>query len=402
MLKILFVDDERHVLAAVRRLLHLYRNRWSMDFVIDSQEAARRITQHKYDVVLSDLQMPGMDGIELLSLVKARSPETARVMLTGTTDTKSVARITEVAHRLLAKPCNPNEFKDIVLRLCVLQESLPDSETRKRLFQENSLPIQPSIFLELQEVVENKQASIRNIANVVARDMALAAKIIQLANSSYYGSQRKITELSVAIGLLGIDTVVGLALSFGTFDQFQGRIDRAVLDSLSEHSLVVAQLAAEMASVLPMKDDVAREAFLAGLLHDCGKLILAQEDNQQDYEVVKDLADQSNVPVEETEERTFGLTHSKIGGMILDLWGLPLSLAEAVTFHHRPSLSSCPENNASALIHVADLIYHLKQNRDPSLFDQRLDQELMLQLGWQKHVDNWKQMILGNAKEVKN
>lgn len=402
MLSILFVDDEKRVLAAVRRLLHLYRNRWEMDFVTDSREAAKRISKKHYDLVLSDLQMPGLNGIELLKIVKAKSPASARVILTGDTDTKSVTQISQVAHRLLAKPCNPNEFKDIVMRLCILQESLPELSVRKRLLEQNSLPSQPSIFLELQETIDSKQTSTKAIAGVISKDMALAAKVIQLANSSYYGTNRKITELDIAVGLLGIDIVVSLALSFGTFNQFSGRIDKAQLDALSEHSLLIAQMAAEMATVLPVEDDVAREAFLAGLLHDCGKLFLAEDNSEIEYQIVRELSEQFRTPLWQTEENVWGMTHAKIGGLILDLWGLPLSLAEAVTFHHEPSKSSSPANNAAALIHVADLIYYLKRDKNILNFDSQLDHELVASLGWTSHIENWKQMVLGNTNEVKS
>lgn len=400
MRKILFVDDEPHVLAAMKRLLHLYRNRWEMHFVSDSQHAAQLVQTQTFDLVLSDYQMPGINGAELLEQVRQRSPETARVILSGVADNLSLSRLTAVAHRVVAKPCQPEAFKEIVLRICVLQESMPNLHLRRQLLARNSFPSRPLIFAELQSAIDSRQTSSKAVATIVSRDLNLATKIVQLANSSYYGCARKITQLDHAIAMLGIDTISALALSLGTMDRFAGKVNSQWLDRLMDHSLEVARLAADMATQLPGTTTFVNEAFLAGLLHDCGKLVLAQAGHADDLPPSDSPAWGWEIPDWQAEQKIWGMNHAAVGGMILELWGLPLSLAEAVSFHHQPAQATCMESNAAAVVHIADAMFHLSQHRDPHRFDAQVDPALLQQLEWQTQVEHWKNDVLDPNKKV--
>jgi len=159
-----------------------------------------------------------------LMLTKEHSPETARVMMTGTTDAHSISDIREFAHRIISKPSDTEEIRDTVLRLCNIQESLPNMKLRRQIIGQCFIPSKPNIYLELTQTTEDHMSSIETIALVVAKDVSLVSKIMQLANSSYYGYARKVSDLSDAIKILGLETIQGIALSFGTFSQFQDKI----------------------------------------------------------------------------------------------------------------------------------------------------------------------------------
>jgi CheY-like chemotaxis protein len=103
---ILFVDDEPRILDGIRRMLHARRREWSMHFAVGGDEALKQLAALPIDVIVSDLRMPGMDGATLLSIVKQRSPNVFRIVLSGYAEPKDLAQARPVAHRLLTKPCD--------------------------------------------------------------------------------------------------------------------------------------------------------------------------------------------------------------------------------------------------------------------------------------------------------
>src|SRR5882757_974402 len=121
MKRILFVDDEKNVLDGVRRMLHGSRNRWEMEFANSGDIALQACEQSPFDVVVTDLRMPGMDGAELLGCIHDRYPGTARIILSGYSEPALAARAAPVAYRVLAKPCGAKELGDTIERICTLQ-----------------------------------------------------------------------------------------------------------------------------------------------------------------------------------------------------------------------------------------------------------------------------------------
>jgi CheY-like chemotaxis protein len=118
MKRILFVDDEENVLDGIRRMLRAHRDRWETEFVTSGQAALLATRQRAFDIVVSDLRMPGMDGAELLGHIREQFPSVARIVLSGYSEPDLSARAAKVAHRVLEKPCNAEEFKDTIEHFC--------------------------------------------------------------------------------------------------------------------------------------------------------------------------------------------------------------------------------------------------------------------------------------------
>jgi DNA-binding NtrC family response regulator len=114
--RILFVDDEPAILSALRNLLYKARERWEMVFVGGAQEALAALRAAPFDVVVSDLRMPGMDGAALLGIVRDEFPTTVRLMLSGYGEPEAVVRAQQVAHELLGKPCDPAMLRAVLER----------------------------------------------------------------------------------------------------------------------------------------------------------------------------------------------------------------------------------------------------------------------------------------------
>ena len=115
--RILFVDDEPAILAGLRNVFYRDRARWEMSFANGSDEALRLLAEQRYDVVISDMRMPGMDGATLLEQIKRNSPQTVRIMLSGSADKEEVDRATAAVDELLGKPCDTRTLRLTIERL---------------------------------------------------------------------------------------------------------------------------------------------------------------------------------------------------------------------------------------------------------------------------------------------
>jgi DNA-binding NtrC family response regulator len=180
MKRILFVDDESRVLDGLRRMLYAERKRWAMEFALGGEAALQACEVEAFDVVVSDMRMPGMDGATLLGHIRDRYPSSARVILSGYAEPTLSTRAVSVAHRFLAKPCNASELQSIIDRLCALQDLLCAPELRRIVGAIGQLPSLSITYTSLTQAVRDPDASVDKVADIIERDVAMAAKVLQL------------------------------------------------------------------------------------------------------------------------------------------------------------------------------------------------------------------------------
>ncbi|MBC8317540.1 MAG: response regulator [Desulfobulbaceae bacterium] len=118
--RILFVDDEPNILVGLRRMLRSLRKEIDMEFAESGKEALQVMSKASFDVVVSDMRMPGMDGAELLTEVRRLYPDTIRIILSGYAAAEAIMRTETIVHQFLHKPCEPQNIKDTLLRSCQL------------------------------------------------------------------------------------------------------------------------------------------------------------------------------------------------------------------------------------------------------------------------------------------
>jgi putative nucleotidyltransferase with HDIG domain len=380
--QLLFVDDEPKVLDGLRRMLHPLRREWQMSFVCGAREALRLLDEQSFDVLITDIQMPGMSGIELLSEVVKRHPQVLRMVLSGTADQEVTMRSVACAHQFLIKPCDPDTLKATLGRIFSLRETLQDPGLKRLIARIHSLPSLPSSYTRLMDALRSHETSAAEVGAIIAADIAMSAKVLQLINSSFFGIRRQIAEPREAVLYLGIDTVRSLALSVAAFSQFDvQRTSRFSLEALRQHALAVATLARHMGKSLNLEKRAVDEVFSAGLLHDIGRLVLASN-CPRDYNDVLAQNAESGISIRQAEQRIFGTTHAEVGAYLLWLWGLPGTVVEAIAVHHRPAETPNPSPIAM-LVHIADAIM---ADGDKTVLDEAAAEAM----GWRSHLAAWR------------
>ncbi|HZZ39570.1 MAG TPA: response regulator [Acidobacteriaceae bacterium] len=360
--RLLFVDDDRMVLAGLRRALHEMREAWEMEFAASGQEALEAMRKTAFDAVVTDMRMPGMDGAELLDRIKDRYPEVIRIVLSGQSEKEAMLRSIAPAHQYLAKPCDLRELKLRLTQAFASRDLVRNPGIAAAVARLRSIPSLPAIYNELTTALRSETTSLAQIEEIVARDVGMATKILQLANSAFIGVHGSVTSLRQAVSLIGLDTVRTLTLSIHVFSHFDRRSAIATeVASLWEHSVEVGSLAQRIAAMETSNKALAEECFAAGLLHDVGKVILLSE-RPKEYSEIRNRLKADGGSVEDVESDLLGCSHAQLGGYLMSIWGLPTSLVQAVAFHHRPSQAIESEFSTLTAVHSADALVHLVSN----------------------------------------
>lgn len=392
MKRILFVDDEPRVLEGLQRLLRPQRHQWEMAFATSGTAALDLLAERPFDVIVSDMRMPGMDGATLLRHVQARYPQMVRIILSGYSELESSLRSLPVAHQFLSKPCEPQLLREVIERACALQELLGDATLRAAVAQLGELPVQPQTYSALIRALEDPDVAMEDVARIVEQDIAMSAKCLQLVNSAFFGLPRRVSTIPQAVRLLGLNMLKALVFTVEVFRTFELPPDAVVagLEELQAHSLIAARLAARLVPDPGRGDD----AFMAALLHDVGKLILATRSADGTFptagwSAAVTYAAEAGVPLVEAEQARLGVTHAEVGAYLLGLWGLPQTILEAVAFHHRPGRVSQRTFDVLGAVHVADYLACEALGLAPGSCSSGVDERYLEALGVRDRWPQW-------------
>jgi HD-like signal output (HDOD) protein len=317
--------------------------------------------------------------------VMQEHPKTVRLVLSGHADKELILKCIGSTHQFLSKPCDPETLKSTMLRASVTDSAL-GSETLKRLVgQMSQLPSIPSLYSELVEVLQDPNASVESVGAIIEKDIAMTAQILKLVNSAFFGLRRRVSSAVEAANYLGFDIIRSLVLSINAFSQFDSvNFPGFAMASLWTHSVATGAAAKAVAQYAAEDPKLADEAFVSGLLHDTGKLVLAANFGREYGEVLK-LVEVENLDQCAAEQRVFGANHADVGGYLLGLWGLPVPVVEAIAFHHSPIKAA--ENKFSPLtaVHIGNAFAH----QDAQTSSAAVSTEYLSKLGIAGHYDLW-------------
>lgn len=383
MKRILFVDDERCFLDGIRRVVRPMRNEWLVDFADSGDQAIALARADPYDVIVSDMKMPGLCGVDVLRAVRERSPATVRVILSGQSDRDQILKAIPYAHQFLTKPCDSDLMLRTLHKALRLGGILGDPVVARLCSGFGALPSIPATYLAIVEEMNRGDASLEEIGRIVGQDVAMSAKVLQLVNSSFFGLAREVTSPAQAVTYLGLETMRALALQIGVFAQVSGPTETlACLGRVNERSTVAATLARRIGQRLRLPTAVVDPAFTGALLSGVGYVVLAHGDPQRFPLLLAEL--EAGTPPVEAEKRVFGATATALGAYLLGLWGLPGTVIEVVADHREPPASADDALGPVGLVHVACL---LADHGDSASWRDALDAELVTRTGIGQRID---------------
>jgi HD-like signal output (HDOD) protein len=299
------------------------------------------------------MRMPGMDGAELLQNVSERWPQTIRIVLSGYAELQQALRLVPVAHQYLSKPCDAHRLVSAIDGCLHLHTLLPHPELRALVGRVRTLPAMPRVYSKLRIVISRENVDVQEIAELLATDPVMAAKVLQMANSAFFRLARPTVNIDQAVSYLGVPAIRSLVTSPSIFSPWPDRDPPSLVnfEELQSH----AHVAATAAQALATPESLGDEALLAGLLHNIGYWLLAHECPGRLANVIE-TAVAERIPLYEAEARVLGASHAQIGAYLLGLWGLPQSIVEAVAHHHAPHSVSQLKFEPLAALAVANAL----------------------------------------------
>ena len=400
MKSILFVDDEPKVIQGYNRMLHAMRNEWEMAFVTSGEDALRALALKSFDVIVTDIRMSGMDGVQLLEECSQRFPQTVRMVLTGYPNDDDGARAAVVAHQFLTKPIGADQLKSAILRASSISNLLKERKLQRVVAQMKSLPSLPALYNQIMSELEAEDPSADRVGRIISRDISMSAKVLQLVNSAFFGLPRHVSNPEHATVLLGLETIRDLVLSIHVFSQFdQNKLATLGLTELWDHSMRVATFAKLITKTVSQDQVMQDMAFMAGILHDVGKLVLADSMTKEYYSTME-IANQRQVPLYLVEKAVFGAPHSEVGAFLLGLWGLPESVVEAAAMHHNTSEYPTESFNPTTAVHAADAIDHELNPGQIKGAVPDIDLEYLSKLNVSGRMEIWRKMCAKEAERI--
>jgi HD-like signal output (HDOD) protein/CheY-like chemotaxis protein len=385
--RILFVDDEPMVLRGLQRSLSSMRKEWDMEFVESGARALECMSERVFDVLVADMMMPNLSGAELADEVMKSYPKTVRIILSGHTDQEQAIRCVKSTHQFLSKPCEIERLKSTVGRALAFGVAFDNDELRSVMGKIQVLPSLPSLYLKLVEMLAGVKAGVNEIALTVRKDVGMTAKILQIANSAYFGFHKPTSNIGDAISCLGMEVLKSLVLTLHVFSELEKMKTGGIsVEVFWTQSYKIGGVAKAIAQREGKSLELCEQAFVGGMLHGLGKIIMASNFKG----VYSDLLKTTSTEQLQAERDLFKTTHAEVGGYLLGLWGLPLPIVEAVmrypTPHGSPTKEFCP----LTAVHVAHaLVMNQSQELSENAPTWKTDMLYLQNVGCEARFEDW-------------
>lgn len=388
--RLLFVDPDPNALDAYKRLLKAMRSTWSASYAANGREAIQIMRKLKPDAMITELNMKIENDADLLKAVQKFYPDVIRIVISSESDTQAetILQATQSAHRFLAKPCKGEALLGSIEQAVELRKILNSRELREITSGMPYLPSLPQLYHELITAMESPLVSVSDLGDIIARDVSMTTRVLHLVNSAFFGLPRQISNPHEAAVMLGLNVLKSLILYVKLFFAApESRIPGFSLDDMWSHSSLTARLSREIARDLGSDNRKQEEAFLAGMLHDIGKLLLMEHPRYID-QVMHLLLDNDELTFSEAEYQKFSTSHAEIGAYLLGLWGLPDPVVEAIACHHRPTQIPGETSPVLAAVYLANLLLCREAGDDLECDETLLKQEKIKSLlpNWQKQA----------------
>jgi HD-like signal output (HDOD) protein len=362
---------------------------WVVAGAASADAALAEAQKQPFDAIVANYDLPGSGGAELLDRIRGVNPKALRFIAADAALKEKVMCSVTGGHQFLAVPFNRDTLKISLERSLEAHYGMSD-KLRELVGRIRTFPTIPSIYLEVVNALKNPNASTADIGAIVARDLAMTTKLVQVINSAYFGLPRTITDPTEAIGILGFENVKSLIMTIKLLSQYD-KIKPVYfsIDSIWRHSTNVARTARVMALLETNDTDCSSTAYTAGLMHDLGKVILAANFDEE-YNRAHIAARKQQMPLWAAEKAIFGATHGEIGAYLLAVWGLSAEVVKVAALHHYPSRADDKTFTALTAVHVANVLEYEANPEGNGLPAPVVDLAYLRQMGMENRVDLWR------------
>jgi len=393
--RILFIGEDQALCQDFLARCPEPESAWTVQHVRTEEEALALCHQQTITAVVADVNLQGKSGTELLDAFMRRQPKALRIVVSDLGDVESTMKCIGHAHHHVLKPCSAQTLLHTLEQALAQEAWLPSEPLQGLIAQMRQVPSPLKAYSQIVEEMKSPTCSLEKIGKLIERDPAVAAKVLQLANSAVFGRELNVVNPVEAISYIGLETtkaVILLAHTFSSFDNL--KLLHFSIEDLWRHSVEVGRMARRVAELESATEDVAEQAFVAGLLHDIGKLLFAANHAGLFGKVLR-LTREQHCNLWEAEAQILpGMGHAELGATVLGIWGLPKSVTQAVALHHCPWRRCDNAFSPIAAVHVANILDH-EHNPDPTIIlPSQINTSYLKDLGLDRRVEVWQRACL--------
>lgn len=362
---------------------------WDVVGVPSCAAALKEAEQSAFNVVVANNDLPETGGVELLNQIRQAHPKAIRFIAAAEALKDKVMPSVVGGDQFLALPLDSTALKLTIERSLAADYGM-SKNVRDLIGRIRTFPTIPSLYLEVVNALQNPNANTADIGALIAKDMSMTTKLVQVLNSAYFGLPRTITDPTEAVGILGFETVKSLIMAVKLLSQYD-KVKPVYfsIDNVWRHSTNVARTARVMALLESNSVEQSATAYTAGLMHDLGKVILAANFDDQ-YNGAHTLARKRQIPLWEVEKDIFGATHGEIGAYLLALWGMSEEVVKVAAMHHEPLRSGDKEFTPLTAVHVANALEYEGSQENEGLPAPVIDGAYLQTIGMADRIDLWR------------
>lgn len=246
---------------------------------------------------------------------------------------------------------------EIFMPLNLVSDEESDNFTETLLREIQSIPQIPQNIHSLRELLRHPDVDYPALARLIRKDPALTLEVLRMANSPVYRRSQRIESCEVALSLLGIRGLRGILDTFGARKALEGHYPAKLLDRFWQHSAEIAELAAAIGRQTGAPEDVIEGAYISGLLHDVGRIVLEGR-HADTYRALQNFCAQKQASAAAMDGLIAGVNHARIGARMAEHWNLPERLVQSIRYSRAPLSAPPAARECAKLIYLAHAVHH--------------------------------------------
>ncbi len=396
---LLIIDPDAEAIESYQKALAPKEASWTALYATTAEEGLKLAANDTPDIIVAALSLNDGLGLKVLSQAIDSSPLSHAFIAAQELERPQLAAAFEGGCRYLPRPCTADRLISEFQRCLAIDSWLQSPVVKEIVSSRQEFESLPAQHHQIVTGLNSPDTSIDDIAEAIANDLALSAKILETANSSFYGFDQSVADIKQAISLLGLSTTRNIVLAVHIFSQVgQDSEHQSLIKEIWHHSIAVAGAARRICLHETNDQKAAEEAYSAGLLHDIGKLILLGV-VPDDYIEAQRLSREESLSPWQTEYKVIGCDHAEVGAYLLAKWGLPNALSEAAALHHRPANSCRGTFSTLAAVHAANAI--VRKRRNPQHADATPITNFLIEIGKSEQWADWEAIAKGETPPSK-
>ncbi len=348
-----FIDDEQAILSALSRLFR--HEGYNILQFTSAKEAISQFENYNVDIILTDMRMPEIGGLDLLRVAKEICPDAIRVIVSGYEEKEIIldALSNGLANQYFLKPWDDATLKNYISKTIKLQNELRSEKLSDVLLKFNNLPPSKKFNERFHSFLNKKESSLNELVEEVRQNPVLIAKVLQIANSVYYASYKHISSIRDAIIFIGTSYVQILALAIDMYQNLMKDLPDEVQKQVEifwDNALKRALFAKEVSAHWSTPVD-SQTVYVASMLQDIGLLVRICSDFEK-YEKMLSIQKSEKIKLSEADKKIFPISHEQISAELLRLWNYPEEIIDAVVSHHINQNG----NEISKIMQIAEML----------------------------------------------